>query len=186
LSFDCKHVAQFYGRNERFLVENIGRYLSTGLRSGEGLVVITTDDRRAALFRELEDAGVAPAKVIREGRFTIAETNETLAQLYYEGQLSYLRFDHIAGKLIREMRARPGVTGVRAYGDMVGALWEAGDRAAAIHLEEFWNRLQTTIPFSLLCAYPLDNSAKMSDIEGIVLAHSHWLTEGEGLDAVVV
>jgi hypothetical protein len=45
---------------------------------------------------------------------------------------------------------------VRAYGEMVDILWQAGNRDAAIRLEEYWNELAKLQTFSLFCAYRLD------------------------------
>ena len=48
-----------------------------------------------------------------------------------------------------------GTTGpVLIYGEMVAVLWEQGNVAAAIALEDLWNDLATSHTFSLLCGYP--------------------------------
>ena len=140
---------------------------------GGGLVIVTTDERRAALLRELQDCGIAPAGAIRAGRCLIAETHETLSSLYDGSDLSYECFDRVVGEVIREMQARVGSAGVRAYGDMVGALWERADYIHALELEEFWNKLQEDRPFDLYCAYPIDGrSAAISEAVDAVL-HAH-------------
>jgi hypothetical protein len=61
-------------------------------------------------------------------------------------------FDSVVGGLVRAA-AESGRT-VRAYGEMVALLWEAGLITAAIELEELWNDLSEKVPFSLYCAYP--------------------------------
>jgi len=43
---------------------------------------------------------------------------------------------------------------VRAFGEMVTVLWAQGLEAAAIELENFWNKLQQIENFSLFCSYP--------------------------------
>lgn len=57
------------------------------------------------------------------------------------------------GELIR----RPAASGrvVRIYGDMAPLLCEEGNLSAALTLEDLWNDLAETHPFSLLCAYAL-------------------------------
>ncbi|HKN54355.1 MAG TPA: hypothetical protein VJX66_17775 [Amycolatopsis sp.] len=52
---------------------------------------------------------------------------------------------------------------VRAYGEMVAWLWDAGLAGAAIKLEAMWNDLGRAEAFSLYCGYPLDS----------VAAHAH-------------
>jgi PAS domain S-box-containing protein len=44
---------------------------------------------------------------------------------------------------------------VHAFGEMVALLWSAGNREAAIRLEEFWNELGKSYRFALFCAYPI-------------------------------
>ena len=36
------HVVQLYGEDKRLLTEHVGQYLRTGLRRGDGLVVVAT------------------------------------------------------------------------------------------------------------------------------------------------
>jgi len=38
---------------------------------------------------------------------------------------------------------------------MVALLWTQGKQEDALRLEELWNDLARTLPFSLLCAYPM-------------------------------
>jgi len=42
---------------------------------------------------------------------------------------------------------------VRAYGEMVALLWDAGDVLGAIELEKLWNELARDLNFSLWCAH---------------------------------
>ncbi|HUE89320.1 MAG TPA: hypothetical protein VMO26_24845 [Vicinamibacterales bacterium] len=44
---------------------------------------------------------------------------------------------------------------VRAYGEMVDVLWQAGHTVAATKLEMLWNELAGTHDFSLLCGYAM-------------------------------
>ena len=63
---------------------------------------------------------------------------------------------------------------MRAFGEMVALLWELGDVAGALELEERWNRLQDEMPFELLCAYPTSalGDARLGDVSDICAAHS--------------
>lgn len=167
-----RHLAQFVGSDEPRLIQNLGRYLTDGVVRGGGLVIVTTDERRAALLRELQDCGISPAGAIRAGHCLIAETHETLSSLYEGSDLSYERFDQVIGEAIREMQSRVGSAGVRAYGDMVGALWERTDYVRALELEQYWNKLQEDRPFDLYCAYPIDGRGAVSEAVDAVL-HAH-------------
>ncbi len=62
------------------------------------------------------------------------------------------RFSDAVGSLVAEAAA--GGRRVRVFGEMVALLWEAGNVAATLRLEELWNDLGEDQAFSLLCAYP--------------------------------
>ena len=49
---------------------------------------------------------------------------------------------------------RQGAARVRIFGEMVALLWDEGNVAAALILEEWWNDLAAEQEFTLLCAYP--------------------------------
>jgi hypothetical protein len=66
--------------------------------------------------------------------------------------------------------------GLRAYGEMVGVLWKARQFAAAIRLEQLWNKLLEQSAFSLYCAYAIDIFGKDFQVDGlddILCTHSH-------------
>jgi hypothetical protein len=87
------------------------------------------------------------------------------------------RFADVVGAAIDEAAAaHPGKT-VRAFGEMVDVLWHRGQEQAALVLEELWNDLGGTKPFSLLCGYCLDLFD--ADVQGralpeIFCRHSHF------------
>lgn len=62
-----------------------------------------------------------------------------------------------------------------AYGEMVGLLWERGETAAALELEQFWNTILPDTVCSLFCGYPIDMFGHDLDVAGvnrIVAAHT--------------
>ncbi len=177
------HCVQFYGHDEPLLADTLTRYLAEGLARGQGLLLVATPERRRALS---DHAGRAE----REGRLAFLDARETLARFMVHGQPDWERFENTVGGAIREMRARLGDAGLRAYGEMVGLLWKAGQLAAALRLEEYWNRLLRDNGFALLCAYPIDILAEevsVSAVSGVLCAHSHLLPAGrdEHLEAAV-
>ena len=59
---------------------------------------------------------------------------------------------------------------------MVGILWKARQFAAAVRLEQFWNRILEQSSFSLYCAYAIDVFGKdfhAGALDEILCAHSH-------------
>jgi anti-sigma regulatory factor (Ser/Thr protein kinase) len=89
------------------------------------------------------------------------------------GRVDREAFFALVGAVVREA----GATGrpVRAYGEMVALLWEAGDVTASIDLELLWNELGTQVPFSLYCAYRSESVAgheHAADLERVCHLHS--------------
>ena len=100
----------------------------------------------------------------------------TLARCMAGSQPDWALFENIIGAAIGRAWPRQGDTGLRAYGEMVGLLWKAGQFAAAIRLEQLWNRLLAQSSFSLYCSYEIDIFSKdfhPRSIDAILRAHTH-------------
>jgi MEDS: MEthanogen/methylotroph, DcmR Sensory domain len=161
-----EHAVQVY-LDTRELVSSVAAYLEAGFDSGAPGVVIATAEHRALIDRELG----APA-----GLMTMLDAEETLASIIDGASISPERFANVVGSTIdRAAAAHPGTT-VHAFGEMVDILWHRGQEEAALALEELWNDLAHTSPFSLLCGYSLDLFD--ADVQGralpeIFCRHSH-------------
>jgi hypothetical protein len=62
------------------------------------------------------------------------------------------------------------------FGEMVAIEFEAGNREAAIRIEELWNSLSARHEFSLLCAYPIGQASKTRDYTSLIRVcaeHTH-------------
>lgn len=157
-------------------------YLAGSLSRAGGAAVIATPENRASLERQLGTLGIDCAAASRDGRLVFEDASEFLARFMQEGTPDWEKFETLAGGLIRELRGRCADAGVRAYGDMVSLLWVGGHRAAAVRLENFWNRLRITLPFKLFCSCPADvlhNEGESSDACNLLCAHTHLLGSKE-------
>jgi anti-sigma regulatory factor (Ser/Thr protein kinase) len=143
-------VVQFYDCDAD-LVSRAGDYLLEGLRTGAVSIVIADGAHRASFEAHLRDGGVDLDAARDEGALVSLDAAATLAQLMRDGRVDREAFFEVVGGVVRTAAAtgRP----VRAYGEMVALLWEAGDVMAAIDLETYWNELATEVPFELYCAY---------------------------------
>jgi anti-sigma regulatory factor (Ser/Thr protein kinase) len=145
------HAVQFYERDAD-LAQAVGRYLADGLSCGGVAIVIATEPHRRAFGVELEAAGLEPLDLRRDGMLVMLDAGNTMSRFMPGGRIDRDAFDAVIGSTMRAAAAtgRP----VRAFGEMVAVLWEAGDVLAAIELEKLWNELGDQISFSLLCGYP--------------------------------
>jgi DcmR-like sensory protein len=169
------HFVQVYS-DERFLCEAVAEYTGTGLRRGEGVIVIATPSHCTAFMEQLEADGVAAKDAVQRGQLLMLDADETLARFIPGGMPDWQTFHALVGGVIAKMRL--DYPTVRAYGEMVDVLWQRGERDAAIRLEEFWNDLAKLQTFSLLCAYYMDNldaAAYRGPLECVCKLHTHLI-----------
>jgi MEDS: MEthanogen/methylotroph, DcmR Sensory domain len=145
------HVVRFYAHEEE-LADQVAGYLLGALQGDGVAVVIATAAHRRAFEGRLTQAGVDLAAAARDGRYRTLDASDTVRALMTGGQPDPAAFDLVIGELIRRagQHGRP----VRAYGEMVAVLWDAGLVNAAVELEEMWDSLGARYSFSLFCGYP--------------------------------
>jgi hypothetical protein len=161
------HLVQLYGSDEAGLAKNVARYLVEGLKRDEGLLVIATSAHRAAFSREIQYLGSNPEAVV------FRDAQETLNRFMIRGQPDCELFEKTVGEAMAAVRDHAGF---RAYGEMVGILWNSGQYAAAIQLEKFWNKLLNSHNFNLFCAYPIDvfgSEFQIAPLDALLCAHTH-------------
>jgi hypothetical protein len=158
------------------LAASVGRFLDAGFRAGEPALVIVTPGHWQAFDAELERRGHDLDELQERGLLTRLDAGETLTALMDGAAPSADRFEDVVGGAVDEVARRfPGQT-VRAFGEMVDLLFQHGERAAAIALEELWNGLLETRLAALLCGYELDVfdlEAQASALPEIVRTHTH-------------
>jgi hypothetical protein len=171
-----EHVVQLYRDDEELLATHVSRYLGEGLRRGDGLLTIATPAHTDAFVGHLRRQGADPAAAIREGRFVRLDAEETLSRFMVDGQPSWGMFEQVIGGAIRDLEARVAHGKLRAFGEMVGLLWSAGQTSAATLLEQYWNRMLEVHGITLFCAYPmdlLDCARDEATLNMVVGSHSH-------------
>lgn len=173
------HLLQFAGADNGLLVRNVAEFLVEGIGRGERCVVIASGGRDREIAEAIEsldgriDAGDA-------GVVCFLDAEETLRQLMRGAAVDAGRFERVLGSRLHEMCRDAG--GVRAYGEMVGLLWERGERTAAVRLELLWNGLLARENVHLFCSYPIDVFAPDFDAQAVhplLRAHGRVVT---GLD----
>jgi hypothetical protein len=173
-----EHIVQLYGSDDQLLVSNVSRYVFDGLRREDGVVVIATPDHLEAFSIRLMQHGVDLPAAVRQGRLLFLDARTTLNRFLVDGEPDQERFEDVFLGAIRQLRQRPGCVRIRAFGEMVGLLWDAGKRASAIRLEEYWEELLRREGISLFCAYAIDALDRQFDpasLQALLGVHSHLL-----------
>jgi hypothetical protein len=180
-----EHLVQFYDADPAAWARSVGRYLAEGLKRGEAVLVIATPQHRKALARQLNILGCDLDSEQYADRLAFCDAAETLAKFIEAGQPEWDRFQLTVGGEMQRLIARSLNGGFRAYGEMVGVLWSAGEFSAAIRLEECWNRLLQSTRFKLFCGYPINiftDDFNHDHVDAVVCAHTHVMPSGENGD----
>lgn len=154
-----EHFVQFY-ESEIFLLDSLSEFIGAGLSAGDACIVIATKAHRETLEEILKAQGLDLATAHTHGEYIALDAVETLSKFMIDGLPEPGRFFEIIGNIIRQ--AGEDRLHVRAFGEMVALLWEEGNQAGAIQLEELWNELAKTHSFSLFCAYPMHGFGKVA------------------------
>src|SRR5713226_1424013 len=149
---ESEHFVQFY-ESDVFLLDSLSGFIGTGLSAGDACVVIATKAHRERLEERLKADGLDPIAAQARGQYISQDAAETLSKFMVDGLPDAGRFFEVIGDMITQ--AAEGRLRVRAFGEMVALLWEEGNQAGAVLLEELWNELARTHAFSLFCAYPM-------------------------------
>ncbi len=150
---DAEHFVQFY-EADGFLLNSLSGFIGNAITSGEGAIVVATQEHRLGLDELLQANGVDVAVARAKGRYVALDARETLSKFMLDGSPEPSRFHEVIGQVISSVT--DGRSRIRAFGEMVALLWAEGNHSAAIRLEQLWNDLQKTHSFSLFCAYPMN------------------------------
>ena len=151
------HFVQFY-ESDTFLVGSVARFIAPGLSRRDAVIIVATPEHIEALRETLERTGCDVERAITEGRYVVRDAAEALAGFMVDGHPDPVLFIETIGQLVAETSAKGHR--LRIFGEMVALLWGSGDLTAAAELEEMWNDLAQSYPFTLFCAYPTSGFAK--------------------------
>src|SRR5688500_6745673 len=124
------HEVGFY-ETDAYLTDTVVAHLGPALSGSDAAIVIATAAHRALFAAALEAEGIAVDAELESGRLVMLDAADTL-DLFMSGDMpDPERFERVIGGVID---AAGGARHVRAYGEMVALLWDAGQVHAAIAL----------------------------------------------------
>jgi PAS domain S-box-containing protein len=132
----------------------VARFIGDGLDADGAGIVVATRAHRDAFDERLVARGIDVRAARKAGRYVTLDAAETVAELLVDGLPDPGQFDRVVRRRLRRA-AGGGRRAVRVFGEMVAVLCATERRDAALALEALWNDALRTMPFSLLCAYPL-------------------------------
>ncbi len=148
-----RHLAQFH-RDAEALTESVVAYLDAGLRREQSILVIASAQEAERLLTRLAESRLNPKALSASGHLVVTDATTMLVQVMSADLPDLVLFRSTLMPILSSLQ--PIGRGTRIYSAMAGYLWQDGNTEAAIRLEELWNELAVSFPFSLYCAYTMD------------------------------
>jgi len=152
----CDHVVQLY-QDEDFLSRAVCRFAGGALANGEGIILVPTLTHWNAIRPRLEAEGVDVKAARERGQLTVVDADECLPRFMRNSMPDSSIFLGLAADVIGQARAGVRYEKVRWWGEMVNVLWERGNAAASMNLEDQFDQLAKKHDIAIFCSFLMDN-----------------------------
>jgi hypothetical protein len=150
------HIVQLY-QDQDFLNRAVCRFAGAALANGEGIILVPTLTHWNAIRPRLEAEGVDVDAARERGQLTVVDADELLPRFMRDAMPDSAVFLGLAGDVIGQARAGGRYPRVRWWGEMVNVLWERGDVAASMNLEDLFDQLAQQHDIAIFCSFLMDN-----------------------------
>jgi hypothetical protein len=150
------HIVQLY-QDQAFLNRAVCRFAGAALANGEGIILVPTETHWNAIRPRLEAEGVDVQAARRRGQLTVVDADEFLPRFMRDSMPDSPVFLGLAADVIGQARAGGRYQKVRWWGEMVNVLWERGDVAASMNLEDLFDQLAKQHDIAIFCSFLMDN-----------------------------
>ena len=168
----CGHIVYPY-TDEGLVGQAVCLFASSGLRDGEGVVLIMSRSHREAFRLRLGLEGLKVESFEDSGQLICVISEELLSTFVVDGTVDEVVFRSTIASLIH--RAKMGSDGVprrvRVFGEMVSQL-RGTNLAATTKLEELWDQVIKEHSVALLCTYVLEHESDHLP-DALMAIHSH-------------
>jgi hypothetical protein len=162
----AEHIVQLY-QDQDFLNRAVCRFAGAAIANGEGLILVPTLAHWNAFRPRLAAEGVDVEAAKKRGQLTVVDADAFLPRFIRDAMPDSPIFLGLAAEVIGQARAGGRYPRVRWWGEMVNVLWERGDVAASMALEDLFDQLGHKLDVALFCSFQMDN------FDGAV--HTHML-----------
>lgn len=150
------HIVQLY-QDQDFLNRAVCRFATAALTNGEGIILVPTRAHWNAFRPRLEAEGVDVQTVQDRGQLTVVDADELLPRFMREAMPDAPVFLGLAADIITQVRGEGRYPKVRWWGEMVNLLWERGDVAASMNLEDLFEQVVHEQDVAIFCSFVMDN-----------------------------
>ena len=150
------HIVQLY-QDQQFLNRAVCRFAASAIANGEGVILVPTAAHWEAFKPRLEAAGVNIVQAKQSGQLTVVDVDELLPQFMRDAMPDGPVFLGLAADVVSQARGGGRYPKVRWWGEMVNVLWERGDVAASMQLEDQFDHLAHEHEIAIFCSFVMDN-----------------------------
>ncbi|HEY4105543.1 MAG TPA: MEDS domain-containing protein [Polyangiaceae bacterium] len=150
------HIVQLY-QDQQFLNRAVCRFAASAIANGEGVILVPTMAHWEVFRPRLEAEGVDIPAAQECGQLTVVDADELLPQFMRDTMPDAPVFLGLAEQAISQVRNEGRYPRVRWWGEMVNVLWERGDVAASMDLEDQFDRLAREQQIAIFCSFVMDN-----------------------------
>ena len=150
------HIVQLY-QDQDFLNSAVCRFAGAAFANGEGIILVSTLTHWNAFRPRLEAEGVDVQAAQERGQLMVVDAEELLPRFMRDGMPDPVVFPGIFGEVVGQARAGGRYEKVRVWGEMVDVLWERGDVAASMNLEDQFDQLGKKSDIAIFCSFLMDN-----------------------------
>jgi len=152
----CDHIVQLY-QDEDFLNRAVCRFARAGFANGEGVILVSTLPHWNGFGERLEAEGVDVEAAQDRGQLMVVDADECLTRFMRGAMPDPPVFKGVFSDVVAQARATGGYQNMRVWGEMVDVLWEQGDVAASMNLEDLFDQLARRVDISIFCSFLMDN-----------------------------
>jgi hypothetical protein len=150
------HIVQLY-QDQEFLNRAVCRFAASAMANGEGVILVPTAAHWDAFCPRLEAEGVDIGAAEARGQLTVVDADALLPDFMKGAMPDSPLFLGLAGETIARARGAGRYPKVRWWGEMVNILWERGDVAASMNLEDLFDKLAHEHEIAIFCSFLMDN-----------------------------
>jgi hypothetical protein len=150
------HIVQLY-QDQDFLNSAVCRFVGAGLADGQSIILFPTLIHWNAFRPRLEAEGVDVHAAQERGQLTVFDADEVLPRFMRGAMPDPPAFKVVAGDIAGQARAGGSYQKVRAWGELVNVLWERGNVAASMNLEDLFDGFFKKLDIAMFCSYLMDN-----------------------------
>lgn len=171
------HVVQLY-QDEQFLSRAVCRFAASAIANGEGIILVPTAAHWDAIRPRLEAEGVDVQSAQARRQLSVVDADDLLPGFMRQNMPDGPLFFGLAADVIAQARTNAPSFKVRWWGEMVNVLWERGDVAASMRLEDLFDQLAHEHDLAIFCSFLMNNfdgdvHARM--LPRLGLNHSHLI-----------